>query len=278
MAQTIDTYYLSPEADGTNVIEFDGSFQHSTSFRYSDGRSVPDVAFDQYQAVVRYAHYIYIDGHPAEFQIIQPFDYASNWRFGGFSYNNQPGMRKLQAGGTTLSAVFWPYADRDSRTYVYTAGFVTPPDGSFSSGNSVNGGSGAWGGDVQFGVVKGFGANFSAEGAFDVDFHGSADLGDGYQRNIDPIYRIQIWANWDWGSGLRTSIGYTGMFGGAWSDSDGGATFNVPRDAEAQTIRGAVSYRWTPRLQTALELDHAVQTGGGYGLGIGVIGRVKVLF
>jgi hypothetical protein len=51
----------------------------------------------------------------------------------------------------------------------------------------------------------------------------------------------------------------------------------VPRNADTQTLRAAVSYWWTPRIQTTVELDHDVYAGGGYQLGIGAIGRIKFL-
>jgi len=68
------------------------------------------------------------------------------------------------------------------------------------------------------------------------------------------------------------------VFGGAWTDTFGGFTTSVPRNSETQGLRAAVSYWWTPRILTLLELQHDVQTGGGYQLGIGAAARIRVLF
>jgi hypothetical protein len=39
-----------------------------------------------------------------------------------------------------------------------------------------------------------------------------------------------------------------------------------------------VSYWFTPKLQSALELDHDVQAEGGYKTGVEALGRIKYLF
>jgi hypothetical protein len=276
--QSIDSYYLQPAQDGTNIIELDGSYQRFNAFQLSNGQKTPNTSLDQYSATVRYAHYIYIDGHPAGLQIFQSVDYFADWRFDGFNNDNASGMKKLQAANTTLSAFFWPYANRTNQTYVYTSVFLTPPDTGAPRHYEFAAASNGWDGDAQIGIQKGFGPNLSLEAAVDADFHSDIDVGDSTRRSIDPVYRLQVWANWDWGSGLRTSLGYTGVVGGAWTDTNDSYQYDVPRNAERQTLRVATSYWWTPKLQTSLELDHDVQADGGYQLGVGVLGRVKFLF
>jgi hypothetical protein len=219
-----------------------------------------------------------IGNDPAGFQIFQSEDYFANWRFDGVNYDNKAGMKKLQASNTTLSAFFWPYANRTNQTYVYTSVFVTPPDAGAPRHYQVTAGSSAWSGDAQFGIVKGFGPNLSLEAAADADFHGDVELDGGIQRSVDPTYRLQVWGNWDWGNGLRTSFGYTGVVGGALIDTYGSYRYSVVRNAERQTLRAAVSYWWTPKLQSALELDHDVQADGGYKTGIDALGRIEFLF
>jgi hypothetical protein len=68
------------------------------------------------------------------------------------------------------------------------------------------------------------------------------------------------------------------MVGGALIDTYGSFRYNVVRNAERQTLRAAVSYWFTPKLQSALELDHDVQAEGGYKTGVEALGRIKYLF
>jgi len=277
-AQTIDPYYLLPLPNGTNELETYGTYQHFNAFQFSNGRNVPNTSLDEYTATIRYAHYVYIAGLPAGLQIFQSVDYATNWQVNGVNYNNAPGARKLGASNTTLSAFFWPYANWDNQTFVYTAAYLTPPDGSYSPNNTFNAAYGGWQGDMQFGALKGFNSNLSVEAAFDADFRGRESLDFGGQRSTDPTYRLQVWANWDWNPALRTSLGYTGVFGGAVSDWFMGTQTSLERNAETQTIRADVSYWWTPGIMTSFELSHDIQAGGGYQLGIGAQGRIKFLF
>jgi hypothetical protein len=194
-AQVIDSWYLDPAANGTNVIDTYVTYQHFGGFQYSNGQNFPGTTLDQYSATVRYAHYFYIADHPAGLQLFQTAGYFSNWQFNGFNNDNAPGMHKLQAGDTTLSAFFWPYASHVNQTYLYTAAYVTPPAAGYSENYHVTAGYGGWQGDVQIGLTQGFGPNFSVEAAADVNLQGSEPLGGGYERNVLPIYRLQVWTN-----------------------------------------------------------------------------------
>ena len=277
-AQGIDPWYLVPAADGTNLIESSVTYHHFDAFHYSNGISLPGVSLDDYIATIRYAHFFYIGGLPAGLQIFQSAGYGSNWQVNGSNLDNAPGMHKLLAGNTTLSAFLWPYASEASQTYLYTAAYLTPPDGSYAANYAFNEAYGGWQGDLQVGAFKGFGSNVSLEGAGDVQFHGSESLPFGEQSNTDPTYRLQLWANWDWGNGVRTALGYTGVFGGAASVTSQGIRHSLYRNAEVQAIQASVSYWWTPRVLTELGLDHDVQAGGGYQLGLGATGRIRVQF
>ena len=241
-ARVIDSYNLQPAPDGTNIIETYGTFDRYSGFRFSNGQTMPNTHLDEASATVRYRQYIYIDGHPAGLQISQSVDYFADWQFDGFKQNNASGLRQLGVGGTTLSAFFWPYSSTVNQTQVYTAVFLTPPAAGYDKNRSFSPGYGGWQGDAQAGIVKGFGPHLSLEAAFDGDFHGSESIGFDNRRNTDPIWRLQLWANWDWHNGLRTSVGYIGTIGGQQSNSFDGTQFSVPRNADKQTLRAAVSY------------------------------------
>lgn len=65
------------------------------------------------------------------------------------SYPTDVGM-----GDITLVTALWPYANRDSRTYVGVAGYLTIPTGSYSSQRPFNVGENRYKSDVQIGIQK----------------------------------------------------------------------------------------------------------------------------
>jgi hypothetical protein len=152
-----------------------------------------------------------------------------------------------------------------------------PPDGTYSP-NKASAAYGGWQGDAQIGVAKGFGPNFSLQGAIDVDFLGDESLGYGGHLTTDPIVRLQVWANWDWGNGVRTSIGYTGLAGGAETSSYPGFSNPSYFTAERQVARAAVSYWWNPKLLTSLEASTSLQADTGYVHTYGTEAKIKFLF
>ncbi len=280
-AQSIDTYIMVPLPASTNVIEADGTYNSSNGFHYTNGQTLPSTSNDNYGAGLRYTRYMAIGDHPIAFQISQSATYFADWQSGGYNEKNYPGMHTVSASNTNLSMLFWPYANAAEQAYVFTAAYLIPPDGSYAP-NKVSAAYGGWQGDAQIGMSKGFGPNFSLQAAIDADFHGDESLGGGTRLAIDPTYRLQIWANWDWSNGLRTSVGYTGVVGGAENPY---STVNgpIPLDytllnAERQNLRAAVSYWWTAHLMTSLEVSGTVQADSGYTNTIGTEAKVKFLF
>ncbi len=278
-AQTIDNIYLDVLPGGTNLIEDSGQYQHYNGFQYDNGGpKISGTSLDRYTDTLRYAHYFNVAGYTASVQIFQTVGLYSDWHINGMNLNSQPGVGGLQFGSTTLSAQFWPYVDRARGLEIYTAAYLTPPDPGYSDTRNVNIGSGRWDGDVQVGVHQAVGQNITVDGAFDAAIHGNESIANSQQLRIDPSYRIQLLATWHFSPALSTSFGYSGVFGGENTISGPFGSYQDGRSDAVQAVRGEVAYWWTQALRTSLELDHDIWAGGGYNLGIGVLGRVRFLF
>jgi hypothetical protein len=195
------------------------------------------------------------------------------------------------------------------------AGYLAPPDGTSIETRTINVANSAWQGNLQLGGHKGFGPNFSFDAAADVAFTGDRQRPDGAIAST-PTYTTQLWANWDWTTKFRTSLGYTGVWGGSWTENEPYYVFNIPtlpafpalgipatpaqqlrfvgyepgqiptgytkvklnRSAASQAINAQASYWWTPRVRVSLTIDRGIVAPGGFLLGFGSTAMVKVLF
>jgi hypothetical protein len=103
-------------------------------------------------------------------------------------------------GDITLATAIWPYADRQSRTYVGLAGYLTLPTGSYSNQQLFNLGAKRVAGDIQLAYQTALTKNLDATAGFDVMWFGpnnqftknNAQLTQKplYTGQIGPIYHI----------------------------------------------------------------------------------------
>ena len=281
-AQFITPDAMLPLPAGTSFVETMFGLSHYYGFQFTNGRNVPDTSLDNYAGTLELAHYFDIAGQRFAVKLSQSAALTENWQVGGLDNSNASGMRKLGASDPFLSVDYWPLIDTANRMFVFTSLSVAPPIGSYDENRSINAGFGAWRGMAQIGAHKGYGANFSIDLAFDAGIYGDQPKLFGQSVSTDPTYRVQAWLNWDWGNGLRTSVGYAGVFGGDMTERYfTGFSYqrsSLLRSADVQRIRASVSYWWTPAIQTAMDLAHDVYAPGGYQLGIAAVGRVKFLF
>jgi hypothetical protein len=288
-AQAIDPDTMTPRAAGTTLVRTTLGIDHYGAFQLNNGASFPNTHFDFYDANLTLEHYFDFAGQHFSVGISQGAGIFDNFKFDGYDENNAAGLRQPGLTNTQLFARYWPYIDEKRQAFVDVAAFLNPPDGTYQPTRSFNVASGAWQGSLEAGGHKGFGAHFSVDAAADVLFTGDRDR-QVSSVSTDPSYALQVWANWDWSNGVRTSIGYTGSLGGEWyynAPVYGSFPYITPtgydrqneyRSAQYQRFRAEVSYWWTPRVRTSLEVDHDIVAPGGYQLGVGATGAVKVLF
>jgi hypothetical protein len=270
-AQEIEPYEFTPLPAGTNLAIGYYIYGHNTEFNVARGNTIKNSGVEINVGVARYVHFVDIGGHPAGFQIIQPFGSLSAAHIDGQSLGSAFGAQNIQ-----LSAFIWPYVNTASKTNVNLTGFIYPPIGTYNRRSPLNLGDNRWRGDVQLGLTQGITDNLAVDVSFDTQIYGdNSDYVPGNRRlSQDPTYRAQVWANWRWSPAFTTSLGYEGFFGGAQQVNgffDGSKT-------EEQRIRANAALFITPRIQTMLELNHDVKVVGGFKQDFGTTLRVVYAF
>ncbi len=270
-AQEIEPYEFTPLPAGTNLAIGYYIYGHDTEFNVARGNTIKNSGLEINVAVSRYVHFVDIAGHPAGFQIIQPFGSESAAHIDGLRLGSAFGAQNIQ-----LSAFIWPYVNTATKTNVNLTGFIYPPTGTYDRRSPINVGDNRWRGDVQVGLTQGFGDNLGIDLSFDTQFYGdNSEYVPGNQRlSQDPSFRAQVWANWRWSPAFSTSLGYEGFFGGNQKVNgffDGSKT-------EEQRIRANAALFVTPRIQTMLELNHDVKVVGGFKQDFGTTLRVVYVF
>ena len=270
-AQEIEPYEFTPLPAGTNLAIGYYIYGHGTEFNIARGNTIKDSGVEINVGVARYVHFVDIGGHPAGFQILQPFGSLSAAHIDGQRLGSAFGAQNIQ-----LSAFIWPYVNTATKTNVNVTGFIYPPTGTYDRRSPINVGDNRWRGDIQLGLTQGITDNLAVDVSFDTQIYGdNSDYIPGNRRlSQDPTYRAQVWVNWRWNPAFTTSLGYEGFFGGSQQVNgffDGSKT-------EEQRIRANAALFLTPRIQTMLELNHDVKVVGGFKQDFGTTLRVVYVF
>jgi hypothetical protein len=287
-AQEIAPNDFLPAPDGTNVNLNYFVYGHGGPFIDPGGTNIPNSSANSFIGVERFAHFQYLFGHPAAFQVAEAFGSISNPTVGGTNLGTATGASNL-----SLAAFFWPYANFQRKDYLFIGGYLYPPVGSYNKNQAVNfatfyqpNGQYNWAGDFQIGWDHGIGDHFSYDVAFDARFFGDTtgpiQPGSGIPLSVTTQhkndYRLQVWFNWQWSPALRTAVGYEGFFGGLdYFDTPLTGTVNTGKSFQ-QRLRGAVVMWFSPRIQTVLEVNGDVARTGGFKQTIGTTLRFAYFF
>ncbi len=270
-AQEIEPYEFTPLPAGTNLAIGYYIYGHQTSFNVARGNTIKDSGVEVNVGVARYVHFFDVGGHPAGFQIIEPFGSLSAAHIDGQRLGSTFGAQNLQ-----LSAFIWPYVNTATKTNVNLTGFIYPPTGTYDRRSAINLGDNRWSGDIQVGLTQGFGDHLGVDLEFDTLVYGNnTDYVPGNrQLTQDPTFRTQAWVNWRWSPAFTTSLGYEGLFGGDQKVNG----FRDGVKTETQRIRANAALFLTPRIQTMLELNHDVKVTGGFKQDFGTTFRIVYVF
>ncbi|UMY16498.1 transporter [Methylobacterium organophilum] len=270
-AQEIMPYDFTVLPAGTTLAMGYYAYGHNTDYRITGGPTLRDSGLEVHAGIARLVHYGEIGSIRGGVQVFQIFGGLQDVRIGC-----QPVASTFGAQNVTLSAFFWPYINVDSQTAVMVLGFINPPTGTYDRFAALNLGDNRVRGTVQLGLQQGFGEHLGLDLAYDAQFYGENDRafpGTGLLTQA-PTHRIQAWLNWRWNPSFSTSIGYTGIWGGAQNLN------GLPTGArtETQRIRFHGGYFIDPTLQIGLELNHDLHSEGGFRQDFGAIMRVLKVF
>jgi hypothetical protein len=160
-------------------------------------------------------------------------------------------------GDMTVATALWPYADRQTRTYLGIAGFLTLPTGSYSNQQLYNFGNKRVSGDIQIAYQTALTKNLDGMLGFDAMWfspNNQVGLGNAqltqkplYTSQIGPIYHINpslsVAATYLYVSGAETAL--NGM-----SNNNALQTHRYLLSAVATTSKGRFTLQYGTNLDT----------------------------
>lgn len=160
-------------------------------------------------------------------------------------------------GDMTVATALWPYADRQTRTYLGIAGFLTLPTGSYSNQLLYNFGNKRVSGDIQIAYQTALTKNLDGMLGFDAMWfspNNQVGLGNAqltqkplYTSQIGPIYHINpslsVAATYLYVSGAETAL--NGM-----SNNNALQTHRYLLSAVATTSKGRFTLQYGTNLDT----------------------------
>ena len=270
-AQEIEPGEFTALPAGTNLVMGYYVYAHNTTYNQARGQTFKNSGLEVNVGVGRYVHFFDLGGHPAVFQLVQPFGSESGGNIAGQRVGSAFGAQDL-----SISGAYWFYSNPANKTYLNTTFFLYPPTGTYDKTSPINLGTNRWSGDVQLGLTKGVTERVSFDAEFDANFFG--DNNESFPGNRtqkqNPILRGQLWLNYEWSKAFSTSLGWEGLFGGREQIN---GTFDGAT-GERQAIRAAATLFLSPTLQTIVELNHDVERTGGFKQDFGATLRVLKAF
>lgn len=168
-------------------------------------------------------------------------------------------------GDLTIATALWPYANRDTRTYVGMAGFLTLPTGSYANSQPLNMGENRYKTALQIGLQKPIIGNLDGMIAIDSTWYGgnnqcaaACGSASNVPLNQKPLTTTQL--------GAVYKISQTYTLGASYFNVTGGATSinNRYQDNVINTQRflvSAVAYTDIGRFSVQYGRDLAIENG-----------------
>ena len=168
-------------------------------------------------------------------------------------------------GDLTVATALWPYANRDTRTYVGMAGFLTIPTGSYASSQPLNMGENRYKTALQIGLQKPIIGNLDGMIAIDTMWYGgnnqcatACGSASNVPLNQKPLTTTQL--------GAVYKISQTYTLGASYFNVTGGATSinNRYQDNVINTQRfivSALAYTDVGRFSVQYGRDLAIENG-----------------
>jgi hypothetical protein len=273
-AQAVDVdpgeYEAAPP--GTSLLIGYGLFNWNERFVTRSGSSVSDSHLNTQVGILRPVHFVDIFGITADPQFFLVYGFANNGKLGGADLDDAHGF-----GDVLLASTFWIINDQEKKRWFGITPFLWLPVGEYDRDQVLNIGENRWRGAIQLGYIDHFAENWAADFYFDATIYGDNDsFGPGRDTlKQDPSYQFQTWLRYYITPEWNVAPGYSGTWGGYTrirGESD-------PKlSAEAQSLRLATQYWFTPDLQMETQVRTDVWREGGFQNTFGLNFRLMKVF
>ena len=272
LAVDVDPGEYEAAPPGTSLLIGYGLFNWNERFVTRSGSSVSDSHVNTQTGILRPVHFVDIFGITADPQFFLVYGFANNGKLGGDDLDDAHGF-----GDILLASTFWIINDQEKKRWFGITPFLWLPVGEYDRGQVLNIGENRWRGAVQIGYVDHFAEKWAADFYFDATIYGDNDsFGPGRETmKQDPSYQFQTWLRYYITPEWNVAPGYSGTWGGYTrirNESD-------PKlSAEAQSLRLATQYWFTPDLQMETQVRTDVWREGGFQNTFGLNFRLMKVF
>ena len=272
LAVDVDPGEYEAAPPGTSLLIGYGIGNWNERFVTRSGSSVSDSHVNTQIGILRPVHFVDIFGITADPQFFLVYGFANNGKLGGDDLDEAHGF-----GDILLASTFWIINDQEKKRWFGITPFLWLPVGEYERGQVLNIGENRWRGAVQLGYVDHFAENWAVDFYFDATIYGDNDSfgPDRETMKQDPSYQFQTWLRYYITPEWNIAPGYSGTWGGYTR------VRNEPDpklSSEAQALRLATQYWFTPDLQMETQIRTDVWREGGFQNTFGLTFRLMKVF
>lgn len=257
---------------GTSFLIGYGLFDWYEQFHTRSGSSVSDSHLNAQTGIIRPVHFVDIFGITADPQFFLIYGWQDNAKLGGSNLDDAHGFYDM-----ILASTFWIINDQEKKRWFGITPFVWLPVGNYNRGEVLNTGDNRWKGAIQLGYIEHFAEKWAADFYFDSTIYGDNEsYGPGRSKmEQDPSYQFQTWLRYYITPEWNIAPGYSATWGG-YQRIKGEADPQL--QTQAQQLRLATQYFFTPDLQFETQLRTDVWSEGGYQNTFGMHFRIVKVF
>ncbi len=272
LAVDVDPGEYEAAPPGTSLLIGYGIGNWNERFVTRSGSSVSDSHVNTQIGILRPVHFVDIFGITADPQFFLVYGFANNGKLGGDDLDEAHGF-----GDVLLASTFWIINDQEKKRWFGITPFLWLPVGNYERGQVLNIGENRWRGAVQLGYVDHFAENWAVDFYFDATIYGDNDSFGPSRETMkqDPSYQFQTWLRYYITPEWNIAPGYSGTWGGYTR------VRNEPDpklSSEAQALRLATQYWFTPDLQMETQIRTDVWREGGFQNTFGLTFRLMKVF
>lgn len=272
LAVDVDPGEYEAAPPGTSFLIGYGLFDWYEQFRDRSGNSVSDSHLNTQTGILRPVHFVDLWGITADPQLFLIYGWQNNAKLGGADVDEAHGFYDI-----ILASTFWLLNDQEKKRWFGITPFVWLPVGNYNRGEILNTGNNRWQGAIQLGYVDHFADKWAVDFYFDSTIYGDNDsyFPSRSKMEQDPSYQFQTWLRYYIADGWNVAPGYSATWGGYQRIK------NEPDpqlQTQAQQLRLATQYFFTPDLQFEAQARTDVWTEGGYQNTFGLHFRILKIF
>jgi len=256
-ADALDPRDLTPGPPGAKVLQI-SSYSYVGNETYVDGEKVDDnTSFTARQMVLEGVYYGALG---KGIWAIQPVLSFGSMSVDGTLTGNQE-QSASGMGDPAIAFAYWPYVNREKKSYFGMLLAATAPLGEYDNTKSVNIGSNVWSFKAEAGWLKKWGPlalQVSGNVVFYTD--NTEYTANNLTREKEPLYTGELWLTYNITKDLYVGPLYSYVCGGETSIEGVGSNNNKTKN---HILGVYLSYHLTPHLSLGIRLKDNVDTENG---------------